>query len=420
MIALVDCNSFYVSCERVFDPALLGRPVIVLSNNDGCVVALSAEAKALGLVRGRPLFQIAALVRRHGVVVRSSNYSLYGDMSRRVMATLARFSPDLEIYSIDEAFLDLDGFRGRDLAAYGREIRRTVLRWTGIPVSIGLASTKTLAKVAGHLAKKSPEGVVLLAEAAEIERALEATAVGEVWGVGPQYARKLQASGLSTARQLRDTDPAWIRRVMTVGGVRTAMELRGIASLPLVQGVPLPQSIVRSRSFSKPVESLDELRAAVSVHLSTAAEKLRQAGAVAGRVSVFILTNRFRPDQPQHCGSDGVKLQEPTADTPLLLGRAVAILERLFRPGHVYKKAGVTLTELSRADAVQLTLFETADRERSRRLMAALDHINGRLGDDTVHAASCGFGQDWQMRREHHSPRYTTCWQELLRASCRG
>ncbi len=420
MIALVDCNSFYVSCERVFDPALADRPVIVLSNNDGCVVALSAEAKALGITRGQPLFQIAGLVRRHNLIVRSSNYSLYGDISRRVMATLALFTPDLEIYSIDEAFLSLHGFLHRDLLAYGREIRRTVLRWTGIPVSVGIASTKTLAKVAGRLAKKAPqaEGVVLLAETGEIERALEATAVADVWGVGPQYAKMLQAEDIKTARQLRDASPEWVRRRMTVGGLRTSLELQGVSSLPLVRDMPLPQSIVRSRSFGKPVETFDDLRAAVSVHLSTAAEKLRQAGAVAGQVSVFILTNHFRQDQQQYSCSDSVRLQESTADTSVLLGRAVTALERIFRPGYVYKKAGIMLSELSRADAVQLALFNAADRGRSQRLMNAIDRINGRLGDHTLRFASCGFDQDWQMRREYHSPRFTTCWRELMVAAC--
>ena len=416
MYALADCNNFYASCERVFDPSLRGRALVVLSNNDGCVVARSEEAKALGIGMGEPAFRHRDLFRRHGVVVCSSNYTLYDDMSRRVMTTLARFAPRMERYSIDEAFLDLAGFGDRDLVAHGRQLRATVRRWTGIPVSVGIAATRTLAKAANRLAKHDPgcDGVAMLVGRAAIDAALARIEVGDVWGVGPRHARRLWARGIDTARKLRDADDGWIRRRMTVTGLRTVLELRGQPCLSL-EDAPAPRkSLIRSRSFGTPVTAMADLEEAVAHHASRAAEKLRQQGSVAGRLGVFILTNPFRDDEPRHAGHEIVELPVPTADTPTLIRHALACLRRLHRPGYRYKKAGVTLDAIVPEGPVQGHLFERPPA-RSQTLMAVLDRVNRNWGAGALRYAAVGTpDRPWHMRRR--SARCTTRWDELPRA----
>jgi len=414
MLALADCNSFYASCERVFDPRLRGRPVVVLSNNDGCVVTRSAEAKALGIIVGVPFFQIRDLVKRHSIVVRSSNYTLYGDLSARVMAVLGRFTPHLEIYSIDEAFLDLGGMPLDHLVDYGRTIRRTVLRWTGIPVSIGIGPTKTLAKVANHLAKNAPaaEGVWSLADPRERIAVLSRLDVQDIWGIGVRLAARLKRAGIATALDLCEASPSHVRRLVGVVGQRTALELGGLPCIGMEDAPPPPaKSIVRSRSFGRPVERREELEEAVATHVTRAAEKLRLHRRVAGMLSVFVATSRFL-ERP-YANLATVPLDPPTDDTSRLIHAAIVALRPIFREGLQYQRAGVMLTGLEPLAGLTESLFVQYDRDRSARLMAAVDNVNRRLGPDTLRYAAAGFARPWHMRREHASPHYTTRWDEL-------
>jgi DNA polymerase V len=413
MLALVDCNSFYASCERVFDPRLWNRPVVVLSNNDGCVVARSSEAKALGIATGTPYFQIRDLVTRHGIVVRSSNYTLYGDLSARIMAVLGRFTPHLEVYSIDEAFLDLNGVPADRLVECGRTIRRTVLRWTGIPVSIGIGPTKTLAKVANHLAKQAPAagGVWSLADPRDQAAVLARLDVQDIWGIGTHLAARLKRAGIATAFQLREASPNHVRRLLGVVGERTALELRGLPCLGLEE-LPAPaKSIIRSRSFGRPVQRLGELEEAVATHATRAAEKLRLHHRVAGALSVFVATSRFRGTPYANLAT--FPLDPPTDDTARLIHAALATLRPIFREGLQYQKTGVMLGGLQPRAGLTESLFARYDRSRSEQLMATLDNINHRLGPDTLRYAASGLERPWHMRREHASPCYTTRWDEL-------
>jgi DNA polymerase V len=413
MLALADCNSFYASCERVFDPRLRDRPVVVLSNNDGCVVTRSSEAKALGIAVGVPFFQIRDLVKRHGIIVRSSNYTLYGDLSARVMAVLGRFTPHLEVYSIDEAFLDLGGIPDDRLVDFGRTIRRTVLRWTGIPVSIGIGPTKTLAKVANHLAKNAPaaEGVWSLADPREQTVVLARLDVQDIWGIGARLAVRLKRAGITTAWDLREASLSHVRRLVGVVGERTALELGGLPCIGLEEAPPPAKSIVRSRSFGRPVERREELEEAVATHATRAAEKLRLHRRVAGMLSVFVATSRFL--EKPYANLATVPLDPPTDDTTRLIHAALAALRLIFREGFKYQKAGVMLTGLEPRAGLTESLFVQYDRDRSARLMAAVDGVNHRLGPDTLRFAAAGFARPWHMRREHASPCYTTRWDEL-------
>ncbi|HEV2761697.1 MAG TPA: Y-family DNA polymerase, partial [Pyrinomonadaceae bacterium] len=340
VFALVDCDNFYVSCERVFDATLRGRPVVVLSNNDGCVVSRSEEAKRLGIRMGAPVFQAQDIIRRHGVRVFSSNYALYGDMSARVMCVLGDFTPEVEVYSIDEAFLSVEA-RGASRSDYARLIQSKVYKWTGVPVTVGLGRTKTLAKLASTHAKRVPGGGVLdLTGASELEAALAASPVEDVWGVGRRYAKLLRGRGIGTARELRDADLAWVRRNMTVTGARVVEELRGRSCLPLEVCPPARKSLTVSRSFGRAVETLEELREAVGSFASRAAEKLLKAGLVAGALTVLVATNRFSKED-FYADSATVELAFPTDATAELLAYAYACCARLYRPGLKFKKAGV-------------------------------------------------------------------------------
>jgi len=413
MLALVDCNSFYAACERVFEPRLWGRPVIVLSNNDGCVVARSAEAKALGIAAGACFFEIRDLAARHGVAVRSSNYTLYGDLSARVMAVLGRFTPHLEVYSIDEAFLDLGGMATGRLTACGRAIRRTVRRWTGIPVSVGIGPTKTLAKAANHLAKRDPAagGVRSLAGAGEQAAALARLDVEDLWGIGRRWGARLRRAGIRTALQLRQARPARVRRLLGVVGERTALELGGLPCLGLEEAPPPARSIVRSRSFGRPVRRREALEEAVAAHASRAAEKLRQQRQAAGAMGVFVATSPFRA--APYANAATVPLDPLTDDTGRLIRAALAAVRPIFRTGLAYRKAGVMLSGLEPRAGLVESLFDRQDRARSERLMGVLDEVNGRLGPGTLRYAASGFERPWQMRRVHASPHYTTRWDEL-------
>jgi DNA polymerase V len=414
IVALVDCNNFYVSCERVFDPKLEGKPVVVLSNNDGCVVARSDEAKALGIPAGVAAFKIGDLIGSGKVYALSSNYALYGDMSQRVMETLAQFTPEIEVYSIDEAFLNLSGFDPGAITGYACTIRATVKRWTGMPVSIGIGETKTLAKIAGRFAKKSRKspGVVNLAASPYQESALAATAVGDVWGVGRQYVRFLNKNGIMTALDLRNATDVWVKKHMGVVGLRMVKELRGISCLSLELCPPGKKEMCVSRSFGQPVKTRTAMQEAIATYTSRAAEKLRKQRFAAGALMVFMMTNRFS-DGPQYANSTVMELPVPTDCTHELIRYALRGTDTIFREGYRFNKAGVVLTGLVPKGEVQTDLFHTFDHVSAGRLMEALDRINTRLGPGTLKYAAVGLHQNWATKFKRRSPRYTTRWDEL-------
>ena len=411
LFALVDCNNFYASCERVFNPRLEGRPVVVLSNNDGCIVARSNEAKALGIGMGVAAFEVKDVLEKNHVEVFSSNYTLYADMSSRVMQTLSTFTPDIEVYSIDEAFLNLAGFTC-SLSDYGCQIQRTVRQWTGLPVSVGIAETKTLAKIANYIAKHfaQTKGVLILTDSAYLDRALDKTPVEKVWGVGIQTTIRLKRAGIRTARDLRDADISRIKSQFGVNGVRTVYELRGICCYPLDANPPPKKSICVSRMFGTPVQSVDELKEAAASYAARAGEKLRQQGLAAGLMTVFVTTSRFIKNS--YFNARTVRFAVATNDTRELIDGAAACIDGLFRQGHQFKKCGVILTGLVCQDRIQHGLFDHIDRAKSRRLMQAVDRINARVGCP-IHWAAEGLEQPWRVQFKRRSNRYTTGWDEL-------
>lgn len=414
IFALVDCNSFYASCEQVFDPRLRGRPVVVLSNNDGCVIARSAEAKAVGIRMAEPFFEQQDLILKHDVQVFSANFTLYGDMSNRVMEVLRQFSPGMEVYSIDEAFLDLSGFQG-NLEDYGRKIKSTVYRWTGIPVSIGIGPTKTLSKVANRIAKKdkAAKGVFDITDHPDIDRLLESVDVGDVWGIGRRYARLLGARGVMNARQLRDLPDKFVRQRMTVMGLRTVTELRGEPCIELDQVVRDKKNLLSSRSFGKPLREKAEMEQAVAEYASMSAEKLRRQRSMASAVSVFIETDTFR-DEPQYRNFATTGLAVPSAYTPDIIRAAHRSLDRIFRPGYAYKKAGVMLSEVVPDSRVQLDAFAyDGGIQLKQSVMRAMDSINTRMGRNKVFYAAQGVEKTWGMRQKRLSKRVTTRWDEI-------
>jgi DNA polymerase V len=411
--ALVDCNNFYVSCERVFQPQLEGVPVIVLSNNDGCAIARSAEVKALGVKMGEPYFKLKPLIRQHRIQIRSSNYALYGDMSARVDSVLADFAPTLENYSIDESFLDLTGMQG-DLEAYGREIRARVKRWTGIPTCVGIGPTKTLAKLANAIAKDHPDmaGVCDLQSPEARAKLLPSMKTAKVWGIGPAYVERLRLIGIETAADLAALEPTVARDMLTVMGQRTVLELRGLACIPLELEPPPKKVTAVTRSFGRPVTTLIEMREAVSFYATRAGEKLRRAGQAAGHMSVFMHTNRFN-DDPRRSASGAVSFPEATNDTSELVARALRIAETIWRDGFRYSKAGIICNELTAACAGQQSLFAGTTRPRDPRLMRAMDGLNQKMGRGTVYPAAAGIVRRWSLKAQYHSPKFTTRWTEL-------
>ena len=411
MFALCDCNSFYCSCEAVFQPRLWGKPVVVLSNNDGCVIARSPEAKAAGIPMGAPAFKWRDTFKEHHVEVFSSNYALYGDMSRRVMQILRQHAAALEVYSIDEAFLTLDGMVIGQMEAHARRVRATVLQWTGIPIGVGVAKTKVLAKLANRHAKKHG-GVYVLDHESEGGRALvEDWPVGDLWGVAGRLAKRLAALSIYTAGQLARAKQSLIRQRFGVVLERMVLELNGVSCLGLEEVTPDRKNICCSRSFGRPVESLDELAEAVATHAARAGEKLRRQGLAASAVCVFLMTNRHRPELPQYHPQAGRELVVPTSFTPELVGECQRVLRAIYRPGYRYVKAGVLCLELVPDGEQQASLFRPVNPEREekeRRLMAAVDRLNLWGGRGTVRTAAAGVSQEWRMRRDRLSPSYTT------------
>ena len=414
--ALVDCNNFYVSCERVFQPKLEGQPVVVLSNNDGCVVARSNEVKDLGVPMGAPAFKWRDFFQRHGVIEYSSNYALYSDMSDRVMSILASMAPELEIYSHDEAFLYYPGKWSTELEDHARYVAREVEKRTGIPVSIGLARTKTLAKLANRLAKKETrfDGVLDLQSRPDFESLLQSVAVKNIWGIGPRYNELLERYGIHNALDLARADDRWVRKRMTIVGLHMVLELRGVPCLELEQEPPPAKSMVRSRSFGRPVTSLDELREALTTHVQRAGEKLRQTGQVAGCIQVFLETNRHKP-VPQHNPCQSQVLPFATNYTPDLLKPALELLGQIYSKGYEYKKTGVLLTALEQEQGRRLSLMDPDPKEKlaKKGLMSAMDRINNRHGKDAVRFASAGLERNWDMRRGKMSREFTTKWKDL-------
>ena len=415
-IALIDCNNFYASCERIFNPRLIGKPIVVLSNNDGCIITRSAEAKELGIKMGEPYFKAKKIIDKNNVRVFSSNYSLYGDISQRVMETLARFASDVEIYSIDEAFLGLNGFENYELSKYCKYIRRTIKQWVGIPVSIGVSTTKTLSKIANNLAKKNKEydGVCILKSWFDINEALKLTPIEDVWGIGRRLSIFLKKYKINTAYDFTQLDKGWIRKNMGVVGEKTFLELCGISCIELELIPSDKKSCCVSRSFSKPIEKIDDLEESISSYGTRVAEKIREEGLVAESMSIFVLTNYFNRKEKQYSNSIKLQLPYPTNNSIKIVKRALEGIRKIYREEYRYKKAGVILYGLTKAKQTRGLL--DYDRENSDSIMNTLDRINERYGSSTIRLASEGVDKSWSMRRESVSPCYTTRFDDLVEA----
>ncbi len=401
-LALVDCNSFYVSCERLFNPKIRRKPVVVLSNNDGCIISRSNEAKALGIKMGEPYFKAKDIIIKNKVEVFSSNYSLYGDLSRRVMRTLKRFNSEMEVYSIDEAFLDLSNFPDQDVEKIGKEIRETVLQWTGIPTSVGIAKTKTLSKIANHIAKKKISGITSLIGIENIDPILEKININDVWGVGKQLTKFYQKNGIYNAKQLKNKSNTWIKKSSNVLSSRTAMELRGIPCIGLETTTAKRKSCVVSRSFGKRIEKFQELKEAVVNYCLNASEKIRSESLVAKAITVFIRTSPFQRGFGYYSNSNAVDFPIATNNSIEIVKTAVSILDNIFKNGYQYQKAGVMLTGLCNDDGKK-NLFSSEKDEIINNLMRSIDNTNYRYGRSTLSLASAGVQKKWNMKREYSS-----------------
>ena len=418
-IALIDVNNFYVSCERVFNPKLQNKPVVVLSNNDGCAVARSNEVKALGVGMGAPWFKFKDLARQHGIVAYSSNYALYADMSNRVMSILRQFSPDQEVYSIDESFLDLTAFKSKDLIEYGQQMRQRIKRWTGLPVCVGIGSTKTLSKLANHCAKKRPvfNSVCNLntMTTVSVNQMFSEIDVGEVWGVGRKLAPKLNALGINTVLDLKRANPERLRQKFSVVMEKTIRELNGTVCIELEEISPPKKQILSSRSFGHQVRDYNSLAESITLYMSRAAEKLRRQQSYAGSVYIFIRTSPFRENETFYSNGRTISMPSPTGDTRQLVNVALWGLKQIYVPNLNYAKAGVMLSELVPAQGIQTDLFSMqSSLPKSDALMIAMDNINKKMGKESIKLASEGFSRPWKMKQENKSPCYTTCWDELV------
>ena len=412
MFALVDCNNFYVSCERVFRPDLNGRPVVVLSNNDGCIIARSDEAKALGIKMAQPSFEVKHLLKKHEVITFSSNYTLYGDMSQRVMHTLNTFAPNMEIYSIDEAFLDLDGLNITNLASYGEMIRYTVGRNTGMPVSVGIGPTKTLAKVANHIAKKENKGVFVLEK--DFEALLKDIPVNKIWGIGAGHTAFLNKHLIFSAQDYVQMPDNWVRKHMSVIGLRTKKELQGISCIPMESVAPTKKAICTTRTFGKSIREYELVEEAIADHAVSCAYKLRREQLCANFIIVLIYTNRFSTKKYQYANNIVLRLPVPTNSSIEITRNARLGLKRIFKAGYHYKKAGVIVSGLVPASEIQQGLFYHVKRTKHQKAMQALDEINSRYGSAKVKLAAQGTENKWKARRDNMSPCYTTRWSDLI------
>ena len=401
-IALIDCNSFYVSCERLFNPKIRKLPVVVLSNNDGCIISRSNEAKALGIKMGEPYFKARNIIIKNNVQVFSSNYSLYGDISRRVMRTLKRFNSKIEVYSIDEAFLDLSNFSDKDVKDVGKEIRNTVLQWTGIPTSIGIAETKTLSKVANHIAKKQKSGVVSLVNIKDLDPILEKVEVRDIWGVGRQLSKFYIKNGIYNAKQLKNASNTWIKKTKNVLSSRTAMELRGVPCIEIETKQAKRKSCCVSRSFGKKVEKLRELKESVTSYCLNAAEKIRSESLVCKSITVFIRTSPFQNKGIFYSNSKTIDFPIATNNSIEIVKNALTGLDLIYKDGFKYQKAGIILSGLSDSEKGN-SLFKSTKDERIKNLMQSIDNTNYRYGRSTISLASAGINKKWSMRRQYSS-----------------
>ncbi len=412
MIALADCNNFYASCERVFNPKLERKPVVVLSNNDGCIIARSNEAKKLGIQMGEPAFKIKNIVEKYNVNVFSTNFALYGDLSKRVMNTFRTEVNKMEVYSIDEAFLDFSDLADKERAI---QIKKKVQMWTGIPVSIGIAKTKTLAKVANHIAKKyTKAGVFMFDDEDLIRRALNVFPVEDLWGIGKKHAKRLKEVGICTALQFRETDTGWIKRHLSINGVKLQKELKGEICHPLETTIQRKKNICTARSFGTEIKELRKLREAVSSHANTCATKLRKEKSCCSTISVFLSTNPFKPQAKQYHPYRVFNLDVPTNDSIEIVRFALKGLDQIYRSDCIYKKAGVIVGRTIPESQVQLSLFDNLDRDKRREINSVVDTINSKMGRNKVKLAVQGTGRKWKLRQEKLSPCYTTRFSDIL------
>ena len=420
MKAIIDCNSFYSACERIFKPSLNEKPVVVLSNNDGCIVSRTDEAKALGIQMAGPYYEAKEILQQHKVSVFSSNYHLYGDMSRRVMDTLRRLCQHVEVYSVDEAFVELAGIPEKEMWDYGLHIRNTVEQWTGIPVSVGIAPTKTLAKVANHIAKKNKvatQGTVALITSEQIRYALENTPVRNIWGVGFRSTEKLRWFGIDNGWKLRNMSEEWAHKNLGgVIGTRLIRELHGEPCIQMKDPLEKKRMIATTRMFGKPVSELKDLKEAVATYTTRAAEKLRRQGGAARVINVFVVTNDYTDGYQYNPGTKGLYTTLPIATslTNELIAQAIPLVEQLYKKGSRYLKAGVMLSGIVPEDSVQYNLFEPPAHSSLRELMNVVDNVNFSMRDDVVKFATSGTTKNWKMRQEMRSKRYTTRWEELF------
>jgi DNA polymerase V len=420
MFALIDCNNFYASCERLFRPDLNGKPVVVLSNNDGCVIARSNEAKSFGIPMGAPAFKYKALFEANNISVFSSNYALYGDMSGRVMSILTQFAPEIEVYSIDEAFLKLDGCDYIDFNTYGEEIKRKVEQWTGIPVSVGFAPTKSLAKAANRIAKKFPKetkGVYCIDDDEKRIKALKWLKIGDVWGIGRQHSKRLQSYGVNTAFEFTQQSDSWVRGIMSVVGLRLKKDLEGEAALEL-ESYQDKKSIATTRTFEQMHTTYEPLKERVTTFAVSCAEKLRKQKSHCNAITVFLQTNRHREDLYQYSPSIVVKLPYPTNSSLEIAHFAITGLQKMFKEGYQYKKAGVVVMDFTPERSHQLNLFENSN-PKHKALMQTIDRLNNSIGQQKVKLASQDLDRTWKMKQEKLSPRYTTQMNEIITLDCR-
>ncbi len=414
-IALIDCNSFYVSCERLFNPKIKNVPVVVLSNNDGCVISRSTEAKNIGIKMGEPYFKVKELIKENNVHIFSSNYALYGDLSRRVMKVLKDFSDKIEVYSIDEAFVDLSHVKDEMVEEYGKKIRDRVLKWTGIPTSVGISNTKTLSKVANHIAKKNKAGVIFLKE--DIDKILKGFSISDVWGVGKQLSKLYIKNGINNALELKNISNTWVKKSTNVLGAKTVMELRGIPCIDLETEEIKRKSCCVSRSFGKKVESLEKLRESIVTHCLNAAEKIRTDKQTTRAITIFIRTSPFDRNRKYYSNSITIELPVSSNNSLELVKAATKGLEKIYKYGYFYQKAGIILSKLRESSEKEFNLLTPILENKSKTLMKAIDFTNAKYGRNAISIAQAGIKNDWKMRREHSSKIDTASFDSLPKIS---
>jgi DNA polymerase V len=414
-VALIDCNSFYVSCERLFNPKINNKPVVVLSNNDGCVISRSTEAKKIGIKMGEPYFKVKELVEKNNVYIFSSNYALYGDISRRVMKTLKSFSDKIEIYSIDEAFVDLSHVEEKEVEYYGKEIRERILKWTGIPTSVGIANTKTLSKVANHIAKRNKTGVIYLKE--NVDESLKNFYISDIWGVGKQLSKLYIKNGIDTAYKLKNISNSWVKKSTNVLGAKTVMELRGISCINFETEETKRKSCCVSRSFGKKVESLEKLQESITTHCLNAAEKIRNDNQITKSITICIRTSPFDKNRKYYSNSITIDLPVATSNSLELVKMAIKGLKKIYKYGYFYQKTGIVLSKLREASENEFNLLAPIMENKSQTLMKAIDLTNAKYGRNAISIAQAGINNSWKMRREHSSKIDTASFDSLPKIS---